>query len=467
MTPVFGYIRQSKTRDGSESIPIQKEAIERAAPLLNATIVGWFIEPPSTSGYKNRGRKRPEFPKMLAAIRQGEARGIVVYKSERLSRGGGPGWAPVFDALESAGIDTDHAIATPSGWMSEFEISIRAAMDREESKKLADRMADVRAREARNGAPRGGGRRPFGYETDLRTVRPDEAELIREAADRVLQGESAWAIARTWNERGVPGPGGGHWGSQTLKRILQSARIAGLRDHRGEVVAPAVWPAILDREVWEKVRVAVEENSTRAGRPGGVAARTHLLTGLLRCGRCGGRMVARTRNGGRKEYTCQSPESSGQAGSCNGCVIKAAPAEQDVFDMVAGTVLDPEALAKILAAAPQKGETRNLGSEVRELEDKKAKLLDLYLDGKVDKAIYEARLTSIEDQLGAVRTDLAARANRPVLSTVPTTEDALAEAWASRGLEWQRLVVEALFERITVRPGRAPSPRDRLAYLPR
>ena len=74
----------------------------------------------------------------------------MAYKSDRLSRGGGPGWAPLIEAFEQAGCDTDHAVLTPSGWLSEFEIGIRASMDREESKKLSDRMRDVRA-----GGPRG------------------------------------------------------------------------------------------------------------------------------------------------------------------------------------------------------------------------------------------------------------------------------------------------------------------------
>ncbi len=44
--------------------------------------------------------------------------------------------------------------------MSEFEIGIRSAMDREESKKTSDRMLAIRAREARAGVPRIAGRHP-------------------------------------------------------------------------------------------------------------------------------------------------------------------------------------------------------------------------------------------------------------------------------------------------------------------
>jgi hypothetical protein len=55
--------------------------------------------------------------------------------------------------------------------------------------------------------------------------------------------------------------------------MLMAGRIAGLREHRGAIVAEADWPAIVDREVWEAAR-AVLAGRTRRGRPS-----TDLLTG--------------------------------------------------------------------------------------------------------------------------------------------------------------------------------------------
>ncbi len=125
--PTLLYIRQSLTREGSESIPTQIDVCTDAAPRLGAVIVDTLVERPSTSGYKDRGRSRPKFK-----------------------------------AFEKAGCDIGHAVLTPNGWLSEFELGIRATTDREESRKTSDRMRDVRAREARAGKPRVSGR-PFGY----------------------------------------------------------------------------------------------------------------------------------------------------------------------------------------------------------------------------------------------------------------------------------------------------------------
>lgn len=462
MVPAFIYARQSKTRDGSESLDIQVEHCREAAARLGLEVVGEYVEPPSTSGYKHRGRRRAKFLEMLEAIRQGEAKAILVYKSERLSRGGGPGWAPVFDALDDAGLNVDRAVATPNGWMSEFEIGIRATMDREESKKLSDRMKDVRAREAKAGKPRGGGKRPFGYESDLMTVRADEAELIQDAVRRILAGESAFGVAQDWNRREVAGPGGGHWSSQTLKRILTGGRIAGLRVHNGEVVAEAEWPAILDRETWELVKLAVEENRTRypqrAPKP-----RTFLLTGFARCGRCGSTLWGRTRNHGRREYACSSPQTH-TSNSCGRLVIHAETVEQDVFEVVAGTMLDPENLRRLAAVSAPAGGDVDFGGEISELERRKGRLVDLYEGGDLDKATYRHRVASINERLEGLRAELANAAGSPVLASIPTTEAELRVAWEERGIEWQRLVVNAIVERLEIRPGRAERPVDRLVY---
>jgi hypothetical protein len=104
--------------------------------------------------------------------------------------------------------------------------------------------------------------RPFGYKIvryDLgegaprrwrivgEELEPAEAELIEEAATRVLRGEGLRSIAMDWNERGVKIVGGSTWQGSVIRRVLMSPRIAGLKEHRGEIVGEATWPAIIDR----------------------------------------------------------------------------------------------------------------------------------------------------------------------------------------------------------------------------
>ena len=178
----------------------------------------------------------------------------------------------------------DRAVATPNGWLSEFEIGIRATMDREESKKTSDRMLGVRAAEAQSGKPRVTGQRPFGYNADWSKVDRKEARLIREAVERALTGESLWSITSDWNRRGLPSTNGRQWTVTVLHSILVSGRIAGLREHRGAVVAPATWPAVIDADTHERLKTLLAPKRRHTERAG----RRYFLVGLLRCGKCGG-----------------------------------------------------------------------------------------------------------------------------------------------------------------------------------
>ncbi len=109
----------------------------------------------------------------------------------------------------------------------------------------------------------------------------DEREYVRQAARRVLQGDGLMTIARAWNTEGVPGASGRAWTAPTLRRVLLSSRIAGLREHgvdpSGKTLgdlSPAVWPAALDRETWDQLRaVLLTPSATRtSARPAGTSS---------------------------------------------------------------------------------------------------------------------------------------------------------------------------------------------------
>jgi recombinase len=135
---------------------------------------------------------------------------------------------------------------------------------------------DAVQRNARAGKRTGGGSRPFGYKINRQDLgegaprrwrivgeelEPAEADAVREAVSRVLRGESLRSIAFDFNKRGIK-PGGekkngeskiDKWQGSTLRRVLLSPRIAGLREHNGEVVGKAVWPAIIDEATHDRL----------------------------------------------------------------------------------------------------------------------------------------------------------------------------------------------------------------------
>lgn len=439
------YARQSITREGSASLDVQVEACRDAAQRLKVDVVTELVEAPSTSGYRNRGRNRPKFGELLELIRRGEVDCVVAYKTDRLSRGGGPGWAPLVDAFESAGRDPDRTVATADGWVSEFEIGIRSAMDREESKKTSDRMLAVRAREAREGVPRFAGRRPYGFSKDMTEHIVCEVTHILDAAERVLAGESVWSICTDWNAASVPTVTGCPWTVQTLSSILTSGRLAGLREHKGVVVAKGRWEPIITEAKREALVVTLAPKRPRPRR-----GRTYPLTGLMRCGRCGAPLRSLAREGGKRSYACR--KGPGLDG-CGGIRIQAIGIEGYVRDLICGMLADPVTRAAMadMGEAPDDQQVAQ-ADELRTVESKLERLVDLYTDGDIDRLTFRARRDILDEQAGSIRGALATRPTDRELDGVPATFDDLVLAWDERGIDFQRRLIEALLHPVTVNP---------------
>jgi len=440
------YARQSITREGSASLDVQVEACREAAARLKLDVVAELVEAPSTSGYSNRGRNRPKFGELLDLIRRGDVDCVVAYKTDRLSRGGGPGWAPLVDAFEAAGRDPDRAVATTDGWVSEFEIGIRSAMDREESKKTSDRMQAVRAREAKEGIPRIGGRRPYGYVRDMSEHIAAEVERIEEAAARVLAGESVWSICTDWNSSGVPTVTGKAWTVQTLTSILTSPRIAGFRTHRGQVVGVGQWKRIVDEDRHDALVAALAPRKSKPRK-----GRTYPLVGFLVCGKCGGPLRSLTRENGGRSYACRKGPGMG---GCGGIRIQANGLEAYVRDLICGMLADPVTRAAMAELAPVTSPGA-ASDALADLQLRRERLIDLYTDGDIDRATFRSRQAKLDEQIRAVEADRVGGSTS--MPPTPSTFEELVATWDESGIDFQRQLIEALVTSLVVNP--APSPR--------
>lgn len=174
--------------------------------------------------------------------------------------------------------------------------------------------------------PHGGNRRPFGFENDRITHRSDEAEIVRALVARFLSGETVSALIAWLDAEGVPTVSGSSWRLGSIKRILTSARYAGLRVHLGEVVGPAVWEPIISMSG----RQAVLDLFARRRPSGGPTPRRFLLSGLLRCGRCDSVLTTMFR-GTTRRYVCASGVDHH---GCGRLAVVAEPVERHVIEQV-------------------------------------------------------------------------------------------------------------------------------------
>jgi len=263
------------------------------------------------------GKPRPDYEQMLETIRAGGHDGVIVWDLDRLHRQPKEleefiDLADTFGlALANVGGDVD--LSTPQGRLT---ARIKGAVAKHEAEQLARRVRAKQLELAQAGKDHGG-RRPYGYLHDRitphthpfctlgsRETIQGEAHVVAELARRIVDGDSLYVLAKDLNQRGVHTATGARWDASTIKGILLSPRIAGLRQHRGEVIGAARWPALVDMACWETVTAILSDPSRRA--PGTTNTRKHLLSGIAYCGVCGGKLRAALPGmpGGAWRYQC-------------------------------------------------------------------------------------------------------------------------------------------------------------------
>src|SRR6266550_6989798 len=215
------YARISSDREGDNlAISRQLADCEQLAARRGWKVVERYVDS-DISAYS--GKRRPEYQRMLEDVDTGVVAAVVVYHADRLHRH--PRELEDFIDLcqrkqtKLATVSGDLDLSTHDG---QLLARITGAVARKESDDKSRRIRRKHEELAAAGRVSGGGTRPFGYETDKRTLRPDEAEIIRDCATRVLAGDSLRSICKDLNERGIFTVTGKQWSTQTLRRLLMS-----------------------------------------------------------------------------------------------------------------------------------------------------------------------------------------------------------------------------------------------------
>lgn len=438
------YCRISQDRGGGGlGVARQEQDGRNLADRLGWNVVAVFTDN-DVSAFS--GRARPGYKQLLEALETGTVDAVIAWHPDRLHR------SPVeleefIDAVEAARADIatvtagDLDLSSANGRMV---ARIAGAVARHESEHKSERIRRKHLELAENGKVPGGGQRPFGYESDRRTVRDDEAEHIRDAAVRILAGDSLRSVVAYWNARGVPSVTGRPWSPTTVKRLLMSGRISGQREHHGEIVSKAEWPAIVTPDQTLRLRALLTDQ--RRNLAAGVDARKYLLTGLLYCGRCNSRMTTRpSHNRGHRylRYVCAVDR-----GGCGRCGISAPRVEELIVETVL-RLLDTPKMAKAIDRRRRHAASGAPLDDFAAFEGRKTELAEAYARGEIGAVEWKAARAAIEDKLTTLQAGLAEQTRTAqVLATAPE----LLEHWPDLPLERRRNILDTLIDRIDIAP---------------
>jgi len=424
----------------------QIEDCERLAERKGWQIVEQYVDD-DVSAWS--GKKRPQYARSLDDLEVGTINGLLVYDLDRLHRQ--PSELEAFIDLcgrlrltNVASVSGDIDLTTADG---QFQARILGAVAKKESDDKSRRIRRKHEELAASGKVSGGGSRPYGYEADKVTLRPAEAAIVSECAKRLLAGEPVRSITRNLNERGVPTSTGGQWSPQSLRRMLQSARISGQREHHGEIVATAEWPAIVSVEDGVAIRALLANPERRTNK----AARRYLLGGLLACSHCGERLVARPRSGGQRRYACA--KGVGFAG-CGRTYITAEDVERFVTEAILHRLDSAELQRAVERKQKAQPDAQRWWQEAEAAQAQLDELAEVYGQRGISMQEWMAARKPIEHRLTAARKQLAKVSRSNVLDAYIGNGDGLRAEWDALDLSQQHAIVAAVVDSVVVGPAR-------------
>lgn len=238
----------------------------------------------------------------------------------------------------------------------------------------------------------------------------------------------------------------------SLARLLVQPRLAGLAKEQGGHLAPAVpdakvGPPIIDRSTYDRL---VARQHSRALGPR-APARTYLLSGLLRCSLCGGRMHGGRRSGPSIYYVCPPPGHGG----CSGVGISEALADDAVVALVLERVESVDLTANVrrraLVLAEEAGDIGELAASMSADRRQLAEMAELWAERRLTEGEWADLKRRVQTRLEAGEVALARLAElATVLGGISPVR--LRSLWAEQTLSQQRRHLTDVVDHVLVLP---------------
>ena len=462
-SPALGcviYVRISDDKLGREAgVTNQRKACEAEAARRGWPVVAVVVDNDrSASEYATK--TRTGYAKVRHMVDTGQVSAVVAWSSDRLHRR-----TDELDAWIKATHDTVATVyvqggqadytsaagrlqARQTGGFAAYESDVR-----HERATLA--MASLRELGKWSGGP------AFGWTwEDAETapgkfvrrftgkVDPVEGPAVVTACADLLSGKSLSAIARDWNAAGLTTINGKPFGTTTVRVVLRRGSNAGLVIHRGQVVGPGNWDAIVSEATWRSVCRLLDDPSRRTSTS---TANVHLGSGIYRCGVCGGKLRASRMGNGLASYRC----------AVNGHTHRVAAAIDDLVTEYAAAALSsvrPVRLVPVDKADPQ--------AEADRLRAKLADLAADYADDAISRDEWQTARAKVQAKLDALADAVAPDPARDlVMATGPKT----AAEFDALDLAVRRMIVARALD-VVVHPvgrGHRPDVADTITVTPK
>lgn len=383
------------------------------------------------AGFSAKDTNRPALKQLISDVKDNKVAVVLVTKVDRITR-------RIKDLLDLLELFEEHSVAfksltqpiDTSSAMGRGFLNLLGVFAEMEREMVSERVGEDMRHRAKNGKWNGG-IVPYGYTTVEKQLQINaaEAEIVRQIYKKYLEIESLRGVTQWLNTNGYRTRNGKTWAAATISRVLSnptysgkvwynkrvSSKTTGRLKRRPKdewIIVDGNHPSIIDSETFNRVQKILERQSQEPRRK----MSEYLLSGLVRCSKCGGAMNGYTQRRITPKsprvysyYKCHTCQSKGRS-VCRGTTIPKKTLENIVIDRILSLANSKEfkidikkALERFnkeiqLRVKPLKQESTRLTARNERIEAKKKNLLVLLEDGIINKDTYKDRIAELNQE---------------------------------------------------------------------
>jgi hypothetical protein len=333
-----------------------------------------------------------------------------------------------------------------------------------ESEAISERVRMMQYDRAKKGLIQKGGERPFGLTADWSELVPAEVKILHEAGERVLEGESAFSIARDFTAREIETTRGTTlWWPEVLLKMLRNPRMIAMHAHGGKLYPYANVPAIFEREEWERICAKLERKPA-------APTEVRLLSNIVLCDLClnplraSGRQFKgrRSRDPEEFSYRCRRKTKVIDDGACGKLFITGPLADTEVSRRTIAWLSNRENITNLLYRYADRNNLAEIQAREAELTTALQDLAEARFNPppgvqRMTDEMYYGLVAEVQAERQENHRRLAVTREAGMLSELLEVKD-LETEWHGRSVHWRRAMLKLVTLSIVIEPrGKRPS----------
>lgn len=463
------YVRVSTQEQAEEgySIQSQLDKLKAYCNIKEYILIKEYIDP----GFSGANLNRPAITQLIQDVQNKKLDVVLVMKLDRLSRSQKDTLYLIEDVFlqhncNFISVSESFDTQTPMGRAMIGILSVFAQFERE---RIRERVQDGKNERAKTGKAMAWSNPPLGYDyaNQRYVVNLYEAKIVKTIYDLCLKGLSMNKIKNYIDEnfdykltKYKTKDGNIHLA--TIKRVLRNPLYYGALPWKGELYQ-GIHDALITKEQFDTVQKQLELNAENSiGSRKTPFRSTHLLTGLLYCKECGARMHAQSRRNVNKNnwyYVCYSVSKTSTKysnGDCKAKLKDGMTLDHAVYEQIENMSNNINAKIKNTNTVDlEKDSLENdfLKKRLKELESKQEKLLELYLDNKVDKDIITTKSKELDNEKQTILTNIKKNKKKSNKLSKAEAKEKITQfiaIYETGELEQKKTILRSIIDRINI-----------------